>query len=106
MANPGFLDAYRDELLSALSEEGCDAASARRAVLRAEAKIRRDWGGMEQYIAAPDKTTRDRQIMLALEDGAAPEQVAKAHDVHPRTVRRVKQRQRDDNGFGSDEWVL
>lgn len=102
---PGFIDAYRAALLAELVAAGVAAETARAAVQAAEAVIRAEWGGESHYIPTPDKSVRDRAILQALEQGEDPRQVARKHDVHPSTVRRVRQR-RQGSGFGSDDWVL
>lgn len=69
-----------------LKSAGVDGALIKRVV----AELRRRWGGASEYIQRHDRQARDEAIRSALNDGQAVNEVAKAVDCSPRTIRRKR----------------
>ena len=69
-----------------LKSAGVDAALIKRVV----SELRRRWGGASEYIQRHDRQARDEEIRAALNDGQAVNEVAKAVECSPRTIRRKR----------------
>ena len=69
-----------------LKSAGVDGALIKRVV----AELRRRWGGASEYIQRHDRQARDEAIRSALNDGQSVNEVAKAVDCSPRTIRRKR----------------
>jgi len=69
-----------------LKSAGVDGALIKRVV----GELRRRWGGSAGYILRHDRQARDEAIKAALHDGQAVNEVAKAVDCSPRTIRRKR----------------
>jgi Mor family transcriptional regulator len=69
-----------------LKSAGVDAALIKRVV----SELRRRWGGASEYIQRHDRQARDEAIKSGLNNGQAVNEVAKAVECSPRTIRRKR----------------
>lgn len=69
-----------------LKSAGVDAALIKQVV----SELRRRWGGASEYIQRHDRQARDEAIKSGLNNGQAVNEVAKAVECSPRTIRRKR----------------
>lgn len=97
-----------------MADAGVDLALARSIASQVEHEIRARYGADRWYVPAPDKGSRDRQIIYAcLRQGRDRDEVARAYRVSRRRLNQILSehlqkacRQEDDTGFGGKDWVL
>lgn len=100
---------HGNEVSAGLSTETAEITAIRKTQALCK-KLQEDLGGREHYLPALSKNERHRKVAADLQAGLPPDEVAQKHGLHPRTVKKIadsnRQQQGDDPGLGTPDWML